>query len=175
MGLGRAGAGGGWRMAGRLMPRRRAGERAQGAGGRGAGVRRGGGEDGEGFRLVQEVLELGGVAGGAVAELGDQPELAARQVWRGRAAFLAQARRAQTREAAGGQGGEEAEQAVARAGDAGMQRPGDGAEEGEVVGDELEQRGEDVGECAREGVHPLRGGGSRGGGVVSKRHVNIYS
>ena len=86
--------GGGRLEDGRQDDAEEAGERAQGAGGRGAGVRRGGGEDGEGFRLVQEVLELGGVAGGAVAELGDQPEFAARQVWRGRAAFLAQAGRA---------------------------------------------------------------------------------
>ncbi len=59
----------------------------------GLGVRGHGGEQGQGFRAVEVVGELGCAAGGVVAEFSHQPEIAVRAVWCGRAALLAGAGR----------------------------------------------------------------------------------
>ena len=112
-------------------------ERAQGAGGGGLGVRGCGGEDRERCGVTQEVFELGGVAGGLVAEDGDDPGMALREADGGRAAGAAGARGARIRVASGGEAGQEEGEAAEGAAEAGVERHEEDAEEGEAEIDEV--------------------------------------
>ena len=105
-------------------------ERAQGAGGGGLGVRRCGGEDCQGGGVAEQVVELGGVAGGLVAEDADDPGVALGEADGGRAAGAAGARGARVRIAAGGEAGQKANEALLGVGDTGVERQEEGAEEG---------------------------------------------
>ena len=114
-----------------------AAERAQGAAG-------GGGRDDhrEHGGVIQEVLELGAVAGGPVADFADQPGPGSRQgeqrggvhrVGGGRAAL---ARRVRAREAAGGEVGQQGLEAAVGAVEPGPDRGGPGAQDAEMGGDD---------------------------------------
>ena len=111
-------------------------KRTQDAGGGFEGGRRGGGKGGLGLGIAQQVFKLGGVAGGLVAKLGDQPGAAAGEPDGGRAALAAGTGRVSARQAAGGQGGEEICQAAPGAADAIMQPGAEVAEDIEAAEDE---------------------------------------
>ena len=125
-GFGRLRFGGCRGARGRLEHRRQgdaehAAERAQNARRLGLGVLGGRGKQGQGFRRVQQVVELRGAAGGVVAELDDQPGFGARDVDAALAAGLVRAFGARGRLLAGGEAGEQAGQALMAAHQAGVQ------------------------------------------------------
>ena len=79
-------------------------------------------------------------AGGAIADAGNQPGVALRDVEGGfRAAFFAGSGGVRAGEAAGGEVGEQAGDALAGAGDAGPDRESVGAEDEDLLHDEGEQ------------------------------------
>ena len=117
-----------------------AAERAQGSTEGFEEFGRGGGQQGLGCGLAQEVVDLGAEAGGTVADPGYEPGPAFWDVERGfRAAFFAGVGDVRAGEAAGGEVGEQAGQALAGAGDARPDRQCVGAEDEDLLHDEGQQ------------------------------------
>jgi len=145
-----------------------AAERAQGAHGAG-----GGGDDLGHAGCVQQVVQLRRVVARVVVEHDGQPAVAAIGKWGGRAGGTRRgaglARRAGP--VAGGDAGEQAEQALAGARDAGPDRGEERAKQGEPGGDEGEKREKDGVKATRDLGHRLRPGkvGRRGVLAVQER------
>ena len=135
-----------------------AAERAQGSCGGGLGVRWRGGEGLQHFGVAQEVFEVRRIGGGLVAEFGDDPGVAARELDGAGAAVLVWARRARGGVLAGGEAGEEGGEAAQGAAEAVVERHEEDAEEGGAGVDEVAQGGDDLidAECESDGW--VRGG-----------------
>jgi hypothetical protein len=146
---------------GREVDAEEVGEGAQGAGEGFQGFGRGGGEEGLGFRRVEEGFELGGVGGGAVAEFLHDPGAALGELDGGRAALGGGAGAAGA-ELAFGEAGKEAGETLAGAGDAAVERDVEGGEGGGVVVEEGEEGGEDGGQAGGE----VAGGGEAESGCL---------
>ena len=163
-GLGQGGRGGapGQGEGGGDWDAEEAAEAAHGA--RGAG---GLAEEGHGVGVPEQMFELGADAGGAVAELLDEPGLATGDVWRGGGRPGGDGWRARgaggvwAGEAAGGEVVQQADEAQAGAGEAVPERHGEGAEEAEIGGDNDQQQ-------AQHGVQAAGQDGSRMGGVLRR-------
>lgn len=121
-----------------------AAERTQGAADGAGPVLRGGGQDGLGLWIAEQVFEVGHVGGGPVADDVDQPGVAARDVGRGGAVVAGGIGVEDGIGAGFGEGtGEQAGEAAAHAADAGPDREGEAAEQVLVGADDEQEGGED--------------------------------
>ncbi len=112
-------------------------KRAQDAGGRFLRGGRGGGQSCQGGGVVEEELQLGGVAGGVVAEGSEDPGAAAGDIRDGSTALLAGTGRALALQGAGGEVRHQDGEAAADAADAVVQAGGEVAEDEDAAEDEL--------------------------------------